>query len=92
MGNWRNHILGLFVLILWLIPTLLAPSVPLARAQGPDWSWLSPDLDGDGFSRLATNSAPMEIRATSKPRPMASTGILWLLSQTMHPGQPMCST
>jgi hypothetical protein len=49
MKNWGNCNLSLLVLILWLIPALLTPSAPLAEAQGPDWSWLSPDLDGDGL-------------------------------------------
>jgi hypothetical protein len=49
MKNRKSRIVSLFVLALGLIPMLLAPSVPLARAQGPDWSWLSPDLDGDGL-------------------------------------------
>ena len=49
MKNWKSPIVSLSVLALWLIPTLLAPSVPLVRGQGSDWSWLSPDLDRDGL-------------------------------------------
>jgi hypothetical protein len=45
----RNRILSLFVLILCLILAFLMPPAPLARAQEPNWSWLSPDLDSDGL-------------------------------------------
>jgi hypothetical protein len=49
MIKWTNRICSVLILTLWLIPAFLTPQIPLARAEGADWSWLSPDLDGDGL-------------------------------------------
>jgi hypothetical protein len=49
MRNLINCICYISVLTLCLIPAFLTPQIPLAKAQDSDWSWLSPDLDGDGL-------------------------------------------
>jgi hypothetical protein len=45
----KKHLIPLTVVIIWLFSTSLTPFTPAATAQGSDWTWLSPDVDGDGL-------------------------------------------
>jgi hypothetical protein len=46
----KRHLIPLTVVILWLFSTSLTPFAPAASAQGgDDWTWMSPDVDGDGL-------------------------------------------
>src|SRR5687768_2252397 len=48
----KRHILNLIVL-LFLVSTMLLPLFASpAKADGPTWSFISPDLDSDGLSNL----------------------------------------
>jgi hypothetical protein len=49
MKSWGKRISFLLIISLWGISTLLTPVASFADAPPPDWSWLSPDLDGDGL-------------------------------------------
>lgn len=50
MQNKIKRIFYVLILLVGLVPALPASPMPLAYAQQPsDWSWLSPDLDGDGL-------------------------------------------
>ena len=40
---------SIIVLALWILPVLLSPFTPTARAQGSEWSFMSSDLDADGL-------------------------------------------
>lgn len=45
-----DHRLNLTVLVFWLLSTVLLPLTPPAQADTTNWSFISPDVDGDGLS------------------------------------------
>ena len=45
----KNVLKSIVVLALWILPVFLSPFTPTARAQVPDWSFRSSDLDADGL-------------------------------------------
>lgn len=47
----KRRFLHLAVLLFWLISVIFLPLVP-ARADEPNWSFVSSDVDGDGLSNL----------------------------------------
>ena len=49
MMTEKRYFLYLFMAFFLLASAALTPFTPTATAQGPDWSFMSPDLDGDGL-------------------------------------------
>ncbi|MEJ2560083.1 MAG: hypothetical protein P8186_28475, partial [Anaerolineae bacterium] len=49
MDNKINYIFYMLILPLCLILAFPMRLALVARAQGTDWTWMSPDVDGDGL-------------------------------------------